>query len=208
MGELLREDPGVLVAREVTVLDPPAGDGVDDAADQLPHRGLALGRSERTAEVLLGHDVRGVLRPKHGELHAALFEGVAALLVVGNDCVADLPLHLVERVSPLLGEMASERELARLEPYVLLLRSHLALLLRDPGEGPWTDGLTSPWGQVVENHTGVIRGILTQAVEAVKCLDRYCPTCCGTRPEAGTQPQYVVVERNRNGNRSEEHTSE
>src|SRR6266545_1260507 len=89
---------------------------------------------------------------------ATLFEGVAALLVVGNDCVADLPLHLVERVSPLLGEMAPERELARLDPYVLLLRSHLALPLRDPGEGPWTDGLTSPWGQVVENHTGVIRG--------------------------------------------------
>src|SRR6266540_3457008 len=136
MGELLREDPGVLVAREVTVLDPPAGDGVDDAADQLPHRGLALGRSERTAEVLLGHDVRGVLRPKHGELHAALFEGVAALLVGGNDCVADLPLHLVERVSPLLGEMAPERELARLDPYVLLLRSHLASLSAILGKGP------------------------------------------------------------------------
>src|SRR6266542_3884838 len=135
MGELLREDSGVLLAREVTVLDPPLGDGVDDPADHLPHGGLALGRPELPAEVLLGHDVRGVLRPGRGKLHAALLEGIAALLVVGDDGVANLPVHLVERVRALLGEMAPERELAGLDPYVLLLRGHLALLLEKiPGK--------------------------------------------------------------------------
>ena len=55
---------------------------------------LALVAAEAAAEVLLGHDVRGVLAPGDRELDAALLE--RGLLGVADDRVADLPLDRVE----------------------------------------------------------------------------------------------------------------
>ena len=51
-----------------------------------------------------------------GELDVPLLEGVAALLVVGNDGVPGLPFNLVERVDALLGEVALERPVRSASP--------------------------------------------------------------------------------------------
>src|SRR5207244_223455 len=85
-------------------------DGVHHPADQLADAGLPLRRPQRAPEVLLGHDVRGVLGPALRELHPPLLEGVAALLVVGDDGVADLPLDLVEWVDAVLREVPLESQ--------------------------------------------------------------------------------------------------
>src|SRR5918995_23394 len=63
VGQLVGEGSGVLFRGEVPILPPPAGDRVDHSADELANARLALGRAQRSAEVLLGHDVGGVLRP-------------------------------------------------------------------------------------------------------------------------------------------------
>src|ERR687896_645626 len=110
MGELLGEDLRVVIAREVAVLPAPSGDRVDDTADQLTDARLALRRAERTAEVLLRDDVRGVLRPGDGELDVPLLEGVAAVLEVRDHGVAKLPFDLVEWVHAFLGEVPLERQ--------------------------------------------------------------------------------------------------
>ena len=109
--KLLREDPGVGVAGEVAVPDSPPADGVDDPANHLPDRPLALGGPELAPEVLLGDDVGGVLRPALRELHVPLLEGVAPLLVIGNDGIARLPLDLIEWMDALPGEMPFEGKL-------------------------------------------------------------------------------------------------
>jgi hypothetical protein len=108
VGELLGEDPSVLVGREVAVLGAPAGDRVDHAAHELPDGGLTLRRVEGSTEVLLRNDVRGVLGPRERELDVTLLEGVAALLEVRDHRVAGLPLDLVEWVNPFGGEVARE----------------------------------------------------------------------------------------------------
>ena len=164
--QLVGEDLRVRLGGEVAVLRAPAADRVDDAGDELADRGLTLGRAERAAEVLLGDDVGGVLRPADGELHAALLEGVPALLEVGDDRVARLPFDLVERVGPLGREMTPEREplLVADHLYVLQVLCPLRHLRRPPlrGEAPVRGtlvlGLSSvlgsgPWGR---DHT---RGI-------------------------------------------------
>src|SRR5262249_54574832 len=81
---------------------------------------------QRTAEVLLGDDVGGVLRPALGELDVPLLEGVSALLEVRDHRVTGLPLHLVERMASVLGEEPIEPEsLTRHRNVVVRLR-HLA----------------------------------------------------------------------------------
>src|SRR5205807_4587561 len=65
-------------------------------------RGLPLRRVELAAEVLLGHDVRRVLRPRGGELDVALLEG--DLVALADPGVAGLPLDRVEGVDGGIGE--------------------------------------------------------------------------------------------------------
>ena len=77
----------------------PAGDRVDDAADELLDRVLALGRADVAAEVLRDDDVGRLLRPGLRHLDAALLEDDLALLVA-DDGVAQLPFDLVERIDP------------------------------------------------------------------------------------------------------------
>src|SRR3972149_6197943 len=130
-----------MIAREVAARAAPAGDRVDDAADELPDAGLALGRAERPAEVLLRDDVRGVLRPGRGELDVALLEGVAALLVVRDDRIATLPLDLVVRVDALGREVPLELEAVPDHPDAVLLGRPVRCPLpaRPGGEGSGRD---------------------------------------------------------------------
>ena len=62
---------------------------------------LALGGAEGAAEVLLGDDVGGVLRPGAGELEVALLEGDGAVAPVGDHRVAAVPGELVVGVRAL-----------------------------------------------------------------------------------------------------------
>ena len=90
MGQLFGEHAGIGVRGEVPVARSPPRDSVDDPADHLANGALALGGSELSAEILLSDDVRGVLGPGRGELHAPLLERVAAFLVIGDDGITDL----------------------------------------------------------------------------------------------------------------------
>ena len=65
---------------EVAAVGAPVGDGVGHPVDDLAERVLALGRADGAPEVLLGHDVGGVHRPRHRELDAELLEGDRAVL--------------------------------------------------------------------------------------------------------------------------------
>ncbi len=95
---------GLFLVREVLALAAPAADRGDDAADHLAHAPLALGGAELAAEVLLGDDVGGRLRPELRELDALLLEG--RLVLAGDERVAHLPFDLLERVA------ARDREVA------------------------------------------------------------------------------------------------
>src|SRR4029453_16822846 len=162
--ELVREDLRVLVAGEVAALAPPAGDRVDDAPDELAGARLALRRAERTAEVLLRDDGGGVLRPGDRELDVPLLEGVAALLVVGDDGVARLPLDLVERMDAVAREVALEGQPLPDPPDVSLFGGHRHLLVdRFPAS-------VSTGGEgTVENYRRVI---LYRPADAVKLGSR------------------------------------
>ena len=89
-----------LVVDEVAVAHAPVGDRVGDAVDRPGAATTRARGAERAAEVLLGDDVRGVLRPRGRELDVGLEEGVAAVLEVRDAGVAPLPLDGVVRVGP------------------------------------------------------------------------------------------------------------
>ncbi len=188
MRELLGEDLAVRIRGDVAVLHSPAVDGVDDPPDHLADARFPLGGAEWAPEVLLGHDVRGVLRPGPGELHAALLEGVSALLVVGDDGVADLPVHLVEGVDPFPGEVAPERKPLTLHSKILLLGRHDPLLL----DSAWGKGHPAPlWGNAVENDSRVI---LPPTASRVKCSGHSIfPHFGASGRDRAVQPQDVVV---------------
>src|SRR5262249_44298112 len=110
IGELSLERVGVVIGGEVAALATPFRDRSGDAADHLLDRRLALGRGELSAEVLLGDDVRRVLRPGRRELDPALLE--RRLLRVADDRVTDLPLDHVERMGARLGVAATDPKTA------------------------------------------------------------------------------------------------
>src|SRR5687768_4788549 len=112
MFQLVAERRQRILAREVVLRPRPTGDRVDDAADQLLDRALALRRPELPAEILRDDDVGGLLRPELRNLNVALFEDDLALLVA-DDSGADFPLHFVERVHTGQCEVARELEPGR-----------------------------------------------------------------------------------------------
>src|SRR3954452_3837473 len=69
---------------------------------------LTGGRLELPAEVLLGHDVRRVLRPRLRKLDAALLERHA--IAVADARVAQLPFEGVERMNAGRRELALDGE--------------------------------------------------------------------------------------------------
>src|SRR6185436_4363893 len=93
------------VGREVLLLLGPAGNRVDDAADELLDAALALGRADLAAEILRDDDVGRLLRPELRDLDVALLEDDFALLGT-DDGGAQIPLDLVERIDTLGGEEA------------------------------------------------------------------------------------------------------
>ena len=119
--ELVAERLGLVVVDEVAVADSPVGDRVGDPVDDLPQRRLALRCAERAPEVLLGDDVRRVLRPADGELDVGLEEGVGAVAVVGDAGVAALPLDGLVRMRPRLGEVPADPD-----PHLLRRHGHAA----------------------------------------------------------------------------------
>ena len=94
MLELVVERRRLGLVDEVAALDPPPGDGVGHPVDHLAQRPLALGGAEprkyfwATMLVALTDHVTGELDPE-------LLEGHRAVAVVGDACVAALPLDLV-----------------------------------------------------------------------------------------------------------------
>jgi hypothetical protein len=124
--ELVAEGVGLEVVDEVTVAFTPGGDGVDHTVDDLAERRLALGRTERAAEVLLGDDVGRVLRPRDRELDVGLVEGVGAVLVVGDARLAPLPLDGVVGMHLGRGEVPADPD-----AHLVLRHDHGALPLQD-----------------------------------------------------------------------------
>ena len=102
--ELGLERVGLLVRREVAPVATPAADRVDDTADHLLDRALALRRGHAAAEVLLRDDVRRGLRPELGELDVLLLERRA--VAAGDVRVAQLPLDRIERIDARNREVA------------------------------------------------------------------------------------------------------
>jgi hypothetical protein len=99
----------IVLRREVALLARPARDRVHHAADELPDRSLALGRSDLPAEILRDDDVGGLLGPELRKLDVALLEDELAALV-RNHRRAELPINLVERIDALAREEPFELE--------------------------------------------------------------------------------------------------
>ena len=107
-GQLRLERVAVLLGGEVAALASPAGDRAGHAADHLLDRTLTSRRSGLAAEVLLGDDVRRVLRPRLRKLDVALLEG--DLVAVADARIPQLPLDRLERMLPRRGEKSADRE--------------------------------------------------------------------------------------------------
>src|SRR5262249_53060535 len=99
----------VVLGREVAALAAPAGEGVHDAVDDLADAGLALRAAGAAAEVLLGVDVDGELRPRAGDLDVLLLEDHLSLLA-GARRGAALPRDQVVGVAARRREVALEPE--------------------------------------------------------------------------------------------------
>src|SRR5947208_1156739 len=82
-------------ALRMTIFAAPGRDRVDHPVCDLAQGALALDGPQLSPEVLLGHDVGGVLRPADGELDARLLEGHRAVPEVRDAGVAPLPEDLV-----------------------------------------------------------------------------------------------------------------
>ena len=108
--QLVAEGGALLLVDEVAVLHAPRRDRVGDAVDHLAQRGLALLGAEGAAEVLLGDDVGGVLRPGDRELDVGLQEGVGAVLPVRDPRLAAFPLERVVRVDARFGEVPTDTD--------------------------------------------------------------------------------------------------
>jgi len=106
--QLVGEIGGLGLVDEVAALTTPLGHGVDHAVDHLTQRRLALGGAGRSTEVLLGHDVGGVQRPRDRELDPELLEGDRAVLPVGDTGIPLLPHHLVVGVNTGGREVATD----------------------------------------------------------------------------------------------------
>src|SRR5919199_976480 len=115
------ERVAVLGRGEVAARPAPIGDRAGDARDHLLDRALAGGRVELAAEVLLGDDVRRVLRPRARELDVRLLEG--DLAAVADPRVAQLPPDRVERMDPRTREDAPDCQ--RLTGVDVLCESHV-----------------------------------------------------------------------------------
>ena len=109
--QLRLEGGEVLVRGEVVLRRGPAGDGVDDAIDELLDAALPAGRADVAAEVLADDDVGGELAPEAGDLDVRLLEDGLARLVLDLGG-AELPGDLVVGVDAGRGPAALEGQSA------------------------------------------------------------------------------------------------
>src|SRR6266851_1453775 len=89
---------------EVAPLGAPAGQGVDDAADQPTNASLALGSVRRAAKVLRGHHVGREHRPGLGDFDVLLLKDGPSVLAT-DVRGAVFPGQLVRRVDARRGEI-------------------------------------------------------------------------------------------------------
>ncbi len=126
--QLRVEDAGFLLVAEVAALAAPAGDGVDNAVDELLDGALADGHAvagavgglgagrgggvvaEGAAEVLGGDYVGGVLGPGRGDLDVLLLEHGGAVGAGDEGGAVGLPRHLIVGVDVRRGEVAAQGE--------------------------------------------------------------------------------------------------
>src|SRR5579872_2052263 len=82
VGQFIMKTLGVFLTAEVASFHTPLRDGIGHAADDLPHAGLALRRTELAVKVLRSHNVGGRLRPVLGHFHVPLLENDFTLFVL------------------------------------------------------------------------------------------------------------------------------
>jgi hypothetical protein len=112
MLQVRAEGLQVRITGKVALDARPAGNRLDDAADQLLDAALAAGRPDGPAKILGYDDVGRLLRPEARDFHIALLEdGFAAF--VGDHGGSQVPLDLIERIHALLREIALELESGR-----------------------------------------------------------------------------------------------
>ena len=108
-GQLAFESVAPGVVGEVALALAPSGDGVDHAADELAHAGLAAWSAERPAKIL-GHDhVSGGLRPGARNLDVALFKNHPPVFA-GDHGRAQLPFDLAKGIDAGMAKETLQRE--------------------------------------------------------------------------------------------------
>jgi hypothetical protein len=108
VGQLGLKSLAVLICREVATLPPPLGDSAGHSRQHLLDAALTLGRTGLTPEILLCHDVGGILAPRLRKFDIPLLEG--HLLTLADPRVASFPFDRVERIHARLAEIAPDRK--------------------------------------------------------------------------------------------------
>src|SRR4029079_4595619 len=101
--QIVTERQQIVFGREGALLPRPRRDRVDDTADELLHRSLALRRADLSPEVLGDDDVGGLLGPDARNLDIALLEEELPAFV-RDQGRAQLPFDLVERIDAVSGK--------------------------------------------------------------------------------------------------------
>src|SRR5262249_12969996 len=107
--EVVAERLKILFARKIFLDARPAGERIDDAADQLFDAVLAFGRSNLPTKILGDDDVGRLLRPESRNLDVTLFEDDLTALVP-NHCGPAIPFDFVKRIDAGFGEEPRKHE--------------------------------------------------------------------------------------------------
>ena len=92
--QFVTEILAILFAGEVSIVDAPVRNRIDDAVHQVSHAAFAFRRARLAMEILAGDNIRGGLRPVHRHFNVALFKyNFAFAIAYGR--VTRLPQHFV-----------------------------------------------------------------------------------------------------------------
>ena len=109
MRQIIAEGIARCAVREIAALFSPAHDGIHHAANQLPHRALALRAAGFPVKIFAGYNVGSRLRPTLRNFNTVLAENGHAFFVT-NQRGALLPFHGVKRGHLPAGEVALEHQ--------------------------------------------------------------------------------------------------